>query len=54
MQETRWKRSQAGVEASTGGGFKLFYHGIARKRNGAGVILKEENVNCVGEEEVGE
>ncbi|XP_065672208.1 uncharacterized protein LOC136090032 [Hydra vulgaris] len=39
VQETRWKGSKA---RSIGGGFKLFYHGVDRKRNGVGVILKEE------------
>ncbi|XP_065654617.1 uncharacterized protein LOC136081244 [Hydra vulgaris] len=39
VQETRWKGSKT---RSIGGGFKLFYHGVDRKRNGVGVILKEE------------
>ncbi|XP_065667643.1 uncharacterized protein LOC136087941 [Hydra vulgaris] len=39
VQETRWKGSKA---SSIGGGFKLFHHGVDRKRNGVGVILKEE------------
>ncbi|XP_065662896.1 uncharacterized protein LOC136085511 [Hydra vulgaris] len=39
LQETRWKDNKA---RSIGGGFKLFYHGVDRKRNGVGVILKEE------------
>ncbi|XP_065668149.1 uncharacterized protein LOC136088372 [Hydra vulgaris] len=33
IQETRWKSSKA---RSIGGGFKLFYHGVDRKRNGVG------------------
>ncbi|KAI5615035.1 hypothetical protein C0J50_10919, partial [Silurus asotus] len=39
VQETKWKGSKA---RNIGGGFKLFYHGVAGKRNGVGVILKEE------------
>ncbi|XP_065675628.1 uncharacterized protein LOC136091844 [Hydra vulgaris] len=39
VQDTRCKGSKA---RSIGGGFKLFYHGVDRKRNGVGVILKEE------------
>ncbi|KAI5615444.1 hypothetical protein C0J50_0125 [Silurus asotus] len=37
--ETKWKGSKA---RNIGGGFKLFYHGVDGKRNGVGVILKEE------------
>ncbi|XP_051793709.1 uncharacterized protein LOC127530597 [Acanthochromis polyacanthus] len=44
VQETRWKGSKA---RSLGAGFKLFYHGVDRKRNGVGVILKEEFVRNV-------
>uniref|UniRef100_A0A7N6AN85 Endonuclease/exonuclease/phosphatase domain-containing protein n=1 Tax=Anabas testudineus TaxID=64144 RepID=A0A7N6AN85_ANATE len=44
VQETRWKGSKA---RSIGGGYKLFYHGVDRKRNGVGVILKAEFVNNV-------
>ncbi|KAI5628101.1 hypothetical protein C0J50_8339 [Silurus asotus] len=39
VQETKWKGSKA---RNIGGGFKLFYHGVDGKRNGVGVILKEE------------
>ncbi|KAI5104435.1 hypothetical protein C0J45_6061 [Silurus meridionalis] len=39
VQETRWKGSKA---RNIGGGFKMFYHGVDGKRNGVGVILKEE------------
>ncbi|MCJ8739195.1 hypothetical protein PDJAM_G00044620 [Pangasius djambal] len=39
VQETRWKGSKA---RSIGAGFKLFYYGVDSKRNGAGVVLKEE------------
>ncbi|KAJ8347031.1 hypothetical protein SKAU_G00284320 [Synaphobranchus kaupii] len=39
VQETRWKGSKArNIER----GYKLFYHGVDRRRNGVGVILKEE------------
>ncbi|KAF3702385.1 hypothetical protein EXN66_Car018073 [Channa argus] len=44
VQETRWKGSKA---RSLGAGFKLFYHESDRKRNGVGVILKEEVVRNV-------
>ncbi len=44
VQETKWKGSKA---RSIVGGFKLFYHGVDGKRNGIGVILKEEYVNSV-------
>ncbi|KAK2891434.1 hypothetical protein Q8A73_017099 [Channa argus] len=44
VQETRWKGSKA---RSLGAGFKLFYHGSDRKRNGVGVILKEDFVRNV-------
>ncbi|KAK2917518.1 hypothetical protein Q8A73_004265 [Channa argus] len=44
VQETRWKGSKA---KSLGAGFKLFYHGSDRKRNGVGVILKEDFVRNV-------
>ncbi|KAK3521102.1 hypothetical protein QTP86_001894 [Hemibagrus guttatus] len=44
VQETRWKGSKA---RSIGAGFKLFYYGVDRKRNGVGVVLKEEFVRNV-------
>ncbi|KAK2880212.1 hypothetical protein Q8A73_022910 [Channa argus] len=44
VQETRWKGSKA---RSLGAGFKLFYHGSDRKRNGVGAILKEQFVRNV-------
>ncbi|KAF7693225.1 hypothetical protein C0J45_16608 [Silurus meridionalis] len=48
VQETKWKGSKA---RNIGGGFKLFYHGVNGKRNGVGVILKEEysltNFTCL-------
>lgn len=42
VQETKWKDSKA---RNIGGGFKLFYHGMDRKKNG--IILKEENSKSV-------
>ncbi|KAK3562738.1 hypothetical protein QTP86_006514 [Hemibagrus guttatus] len=44
VQETRWKGSKA---RSIGAGFKLFYYGADSKRNGVGVVLKEEFVRNV-------
>ncbi|KAK3506210.1 hypothetical protein QTP70_002182 [Hemibagrus guttatus] len=44
VQETRWKGSKA---RSIGAGFKLFYNGVDSKRNGVGVVLKEEFVRNV-------
>ncbi|KAK3549324.1 hypothetical protein QTP70_034553, partial [Hemibagrus guttatus] len=45
VQETRWK---GGSKArSIGAGFKLFYYGVDSKRNGVGVVLKEEFVRNV-------
>lgn len=38
VQETRWKGSKA---RSLGAGFKLFYHGIDKKRNGVRIIIKK-------------
>ncbi|KAK3574917.1 hypothetical protein QTP86_018981, partial [Hemibagrus guttatus] len=44
VKETRWKGCKA---LSIGAGFKLFYYGVDSKRNGVGVILKEEFVKNV-------
>ncbi|KAK3511018.1 hypothetical protein QTP70_029036 [Hemibagrus guttatus] len=44
VQETRWKGSKA---RNIGAGFKLFYYGVDSKRNGVGVVLKEEFVRNV-------
>ncbi|KAK3520019.1 hypothetical protein QTP70_010855 [Hemibagrus guttatus] len=44
VQESRWKGSKA---RSIGAGFKLFYYGVDSKRNGVGVVLKEEFVRNV-------
>ena len=46
MQKTRRKGSKA---RNIGRGYKLFYHGVDGKRNGVGVILKEEYVRNVVE-----
>ncbi|KAK3519851.1 hypothetical protein QTP70_006681 [Hemibagrus guttatus] len=43
-KETRWKGSKA---RSIGAGFKLFYYGVDSKRNGVGLVLKEEFVRNV-------
>ncbi|KAI5613458.1 hypothetical protein C0J50_11346 [Silurus asotus] len=45
VQETKWKGSKENI----GGGFKLFYHGVDGKRNGVGMILKEEYSKSVVE-----
>ncbi|KAK3539660.1 hypothetical protein QTP70_011109 [Hemibagrus guttatus] len=44
VQETRWKGSKT---RSIGARFKLFYYGVDSKRNGVGVVLKEEFVRNV-------
>ncbi|KAK3518677.1 hypothetical protein QTP70_007170 [Hemibagrus guttatus] len=44
VQETRWKGSKA---HSIGAGFKLFYYDVDSKRNGVGMVLKEEFVRNV-------
>ncbi|KAK3506247.1 hypothetical protein QTP70_012801 [Hemibagrus guttatus] len=44
FNETRWMGSKA---RSIGAGFKLFYYGVDSKRNGVGVVLKEEFVRNV-------
>ncbi|KAK3508009.1 hypothetical protein QTP70_010149 [Hemibagrus guttatus] len=44
VQETRWKGSKARI---IGAGFKLIYYGVDSKRNGVGVVLKEEFVRNV-------
>lgn len=45
-QQARWKRSKA---KTTKGRFKLFYHGVDRKKNGERIILKKEcEFHCGG------
>ena len=39
VQETKWKGAKA---REIGGGFKLFYNGGNNKRNGVGIIVKNE------------
>ncbi|KAI5620344.1 hypothetical protein C0J50_20114 [Silurus asotus] len=39
VQETKWKGSKA---RNIGGGFKLFFNSVDGKRNGVGMILKED------------
>ena len=46
VQETKWKGSKA---KSIGGGFKLLYHGVDGRRNGVGIILKEDYAKSVVE-----
>ncbi|KAI5616363.1 hypothetical protein C0J50_24070 [Silurus asotus] len=46
VQETKWKGSKT---KNIKGGFKLFYYGVDEKRNGVGVMLKEEYSNSVVE-----
>ncbi|KAI5628052.1 hypothetical protein C0J50_8290 [Silurus asotus] len=47
LYETKWKGSKA---RNIGGVYKLLYHGVDGKRNGVGVILKEEYICCEMEE----
>ena len=44
VQETKWKGSKA---RSIGGGFKLLYHGVDGRRNGVGIIVKEDYAKSV-------
>lgn len=44
VRETRWNGSKV---RNIGGGFQLFYPCVDRKRNGVGVILKEQLVKSV-------
>ena len=44
LQETKWKRSKA---RNIGGGCKLFYNGGDGKRNGVGIVVREELVESV-------
>lgn len=39
--ESKWKGSKA---RHIGGGIKLFYHNIDGRRNGVGVVVKEDYV----------
>ena len=44
LQETKWKGSKA---RNIGGSCKLFYNGADGKRNGIGIVMKEELVESV-------
>ena len=44
IQETRWKGSKA---RELGGGYKLYYHGEERVKNGVGVVVKGEHTSGV-------
>ncbi|KAI5606596.1 hypothetical protein C0J50_2095 [Silurus asotus] len=46
VQETKWKGGKA---RNIGGEFQMFYHGVDGKKNGVGVILKEEYSKSVVE-----
>lgn len=48
--EIKWKSKPRGI----GGGFKVFYYGVDERRNGVGVILKENYICSIfrGEESV--
>ena len=39
LQETKWKGSKA---RNIGGGCKIFYNGADRRKNGIGIVLREE------------
>ena len=44
LQETNWKRSEA---RNIGGGCKLLYNGTDGRKNGIGIVLKEELAESV-------
>ena len=44
LQETRWKGSKA---RNIGGGCKIFYNGADGRKNGIGIVLREELVESV-------
>ena len=44
VQETKWKGSKV---SSIGDGFKLLYHSVDGRRNGVGIILKEDYAKSV-------
>ena len=46
LQETKWKGSKA---RNIGGGCKIFYNGAAGRKNGIGIVLKEELAESVVE-----
>ena len=48
LQETKWKGSKA---RKIGGECKIFYNGADRRKNGIGVVVREELAECSGGEE---
>ena len=44
LQETKWKGSKA---RNIGGGCKLFYNGADGRKNGIGIVLREELTESV-------
>ena len=44
LQETNWKGSKAG---NNGGGCKLFHNGADRRKNGIGIVVREELAESV-------
>ena len=46
VQENSWKGRKT---RNIGAGFKLYYHGVDRKINGASVVLKEDYAKNVVE-----
>ena len=46
VQETRWKGERA---RCIGGGYKMWYYGSGNRKNGLGIILKNEHVDKVVE-----
>ena len=44
LQETKWKRSKA---RNIGGGCKIFYNGADGRKNGIGIVLREELAESV-------
>ena len=50
LQETRWKGSKA---RNIGGGCKIFYNGADGRKNGIGIMLREELAESVSGSEEG-
>ena len=44
LQETKWKGSKA---RNIGGGCKLFYNGADGRKNGIGIVVREELIESV-------
>ena len=47
-QETKWKENKA---RNIGGGCKIFYNGADGRKNGIGIVLREELAESSGGEE---